>query len=135
MVVQRRRMKRILVIEDDDLLRGLLKTMLSREGFQVVEARHGAEGIKRYDAQRFELVLTDILMPEQEGLQTIRELRERNPDIAIIAMSGGGRQVELDVLDVAQRFGATATIGKPFDVADVLELVRSLLKEKPGQRG
>jgi DNA-binding response OmpR family regulator len=124
-------MKRILVIEDDDLLRRLLKAALSREGFQVLVAGNGAEGIKLYDQVPCELVITDILMPDQEGLQTIRELLHKNPDAIILAMSGGGKQVGVDVLDIARRFGATATMQKPFEVPDMLRLVKKLLERTP----
>jgi DNA-binding response OmpR family regulator len=121
-------MKRILVIEDDDLLRGLLKAALRREGFQVFVAGNGAEGIKLYDQISFDLVITDILMPDQEGLQTIRELLHKNPDAIIVAMSGGGKQVGVDVLEIAQRFGATATVQKPFEVPEMLRLIKKLLE-------
>ena len=83
-------MSRILLIDDDDQFRGMLQQALRREGYEVVEARDGKEGVICFRTAAIDLVMTDILMPEQEGLQTIRELRAEFPAIKIIAISGGG---------------------------------------------
>lgn len=120
-------MARILVIDDDDLLRGLLRNALSRAGWIVTEARDGSEGLALFNRSPVDVVITDILMPEKEGLETIRELQARCPDVKIIAMSGGGKGLNLDVLDIAKRFGATVVMEKPFDLDKMLHLAKTLL--------
>jgi CheY-like chemotaxis protein len=96
-------MSRILLIDDDDQFRGMLRQALRPEGYEVVEARDGKEGLIRFRTAAIDLVITDILMPEQEGLQTIRELRAEFPAIKIIAISGDGAQ---GTLNFSQNRGA-----------------------------
>jgi DNA-binding response OmpR family regulator len=122
---------RVLVIEDDDLLRGLLRSAFTRAGWSVSEARDGSEGLASYARTPVDVVITDILMPEKEGLETIRELNAQSPGVKIIAISGGGKGLNLDVLDIAKRFGATVTLEKPFDLEKLLELAKELLS-RPG---
>ena len=78
-------MQRILIIEDDVDIRAMLKKLLERENYQVVIASNGLEGIDAYEAEPCDLVLTDIVMPEKEGIETITELRKKYPDVKIIA--------------------------------------------------
>jgi DNA-binding NtrC family response regulator len=120
-------MAKVLVIEDDDLLRGLLRSAFTRAGWTVSEARDGSEGLASYARAPVDVVITDILMPEKEGLETIRELSAQSPGIKIIAISGGGRGLNLDVLDIARRFGASVTLEKPFDLEKMLEVAKELL--------
>lgn len=89
-------MTRILVIDDEPQVRAMLRQMLEREGYEVVEAEEGEEGMRRYREQPVDLVITDILMPQKEGIETIRALRRTNPGVKIIAISGGGRMSKLD---------------------------------------
>src|SRR5688572_234064 len=84
-------MQRILVIDDDEQVRALLYEILDRAGFKVVEATNGVEGLKLYRAQPADLVITDLIMPEKEGVETILELRREFPDVRVVAISGGGR--------------------------------------------
>lgn len=120
-------MPRILVIDDDEQLRTLLGEILSRAGFEVVEARHGAEGLNLYRARPTDLVITDLIMPEKEGVETIVELRREFPTARIIAMSGGGRQTASDYLRIASQLGARRTISKPFSRQEILDAVRETL--------
>jgi DNA-binding response OmpR family regulator len=83
-------MSRILVIDDDEQIRGMLRQVLGCEGYEVVEASNGKDGMALFRAAPADLVISDILMPEQEGLQTIRELRREFPTVKIITISGGG---------------------------------------------
>ena len=121
-------MGRILVIDDDDQIRALLRKALELSGHEVVEASNGKEGIRVYEEQPADLVITDILMPEKEGLECILELRRLDPAVRVIAISGGIRSNTMDVLEVAGRFGACRTFWKPFDLAKVVAAVREELE-------
>ncbi|MEW6298076.1 MAG: response regulator [Thermodesulfobacteriota bacterium] len=122
-------MTRILVIDDEPQVRAMLRQMLEREGYEVVEAEEGEEGLRRYQEQPVDLVITDILMPQKEGIETIRTLRRTNPGVKIIAISGGGRMSKLDLLPIAQTFGAVRTLAKPFERKELLEAVRAVLAQ------
>lgn len=120
---------RILLIDDDDQLRAGLRQMLESAGYAVVEARHGREGIQRYRETPVEVVITDLLMPEQEGLATIKELRQDNPTVKIIAISGGLQTGSLDFLQVAKYLGAQQTLHKPFRRDELLGAIQSVLTD------
>ncbi len=120
-------MKRILVIEDDVQVRQMLRQMLEREGYEVVDAPDGKEGIRLYRDEPADLIITDIIMPEKEGIGTIFELRRDFPDVKIIAISGGGRFVNKnDCLDLCRAKGIPA-FSKPFDRKELLEAIQKLL--------
>lgn len=119
-------MARILVIDDDPLVRKAIKAVLDRVGHAVVLAPDGRVGVAEYGRSGFDLVITDILMPEQEGMETIRALRNANPSVKILAISGGGRIGIQDFLVVAERLGASATLKKPFDPDDLAARVATL---------
>lgn len=121
-------MKRILVIDDDEQICAMLRQMLSRAGHLVDEAPNGDVGIRLHRASPYDLIITDIFMPEREGLETIRELRNDFPDAKIIAMSGGGNSGELSYLSLAKSFGAQQAIVKPFNRAELLECVEKALE-------
>ena len=121
-------MARILVIDDEDMVRLVLRQTLEKAGHEIVEATTGVEGIARQKEQPADLVITDIIMPDKEGVETIIELRQADPDLKIIAMSGGGRIGATDFLEVAKQYGATRTFSKPFDRKAMLEAVESCLK-------
>ena len=123
-------MARILLIDDDTPFRGMLCQVLVREGYCVVEAQHGREGLERYGETPFDLVITDLLMPEEEGLATIRTLRRICPTVKIIAMSGGGITGQLDFLPVAKRLGTHHTLWKPFPRQELLDAVHTLLESQ-----
>jgi CheY-like chemotaxis protein len=127
-------MARILLIEDEPQLGGALRHMLEQAGYDVVEARNGCEGVQRFRAMPPDLVITDIFMPEQEGLETIRILRQTCPAIKIIAISGGGQKRTLNFLSVAEKLGAQRTLWKPFRRQELLEAVRELLGEDTAAR-
>jgi CheY-like chemotaxis protein len=120
-------MGRILVVEDDKAVRDLLREILERAGHEVIDASNGQEAITLYKENPADLVITNILMPEKEGLETIQELRRDDADIKIIAISGGGQIGPADYLDVARRFGAKRTFSKPFNRKDLLKAVDELL--------
>ena len=122
-------MARILIIDDEDQSRDMLCQALTRAGYEVLTARDGSEGIALCRTVRADLIITDILMPGKEGLETIMELRRDFPRIKIIAMSGGGRTGNLNFLDIAERLGAQRTLQKPFHLQEVLQCVQALLEE------
>jgi CheY-like chemotaxis protein len=120
-------MQRVLVIDDDEQVRALLYEILDRAGFAVIEASNGVEGLKLYRSQPVDLVITDLVMPEKEGVETIMELRSQFPNTRIIAISGGQRAGARDYLPIAARLGAHRTVAKPFSRQEILEAVRETL--------
>ena len=123
-------MVRILVIDDDDDFRRMLRMALEHDGYIVEEASNGHEGIQRYRAAPADLVLTDLLMPEREGLETIQTLRQEYPEVKIIAVSGGGPRGRLNFLPLARMFGALRTLQKPFPIQALYEVVREVLQQE-----
>ncbi len=120
-------MARILLIDDDATVRYALKQVLERAGHLVDEASDGQIGIELYSANRPEVVVTDIIMPNQEGIETIIKLKRMAPGVAIIAMSGGGRTGNRDFLEMAEKLGAAKIMPKPFRPRELVEAVQSLL--------
>jgi CheY-like chemotaxis protein len=120
-------MKRILLIDDEEGLRAVLRICLERLGYEVVDAHNGADAIALFKRMPVDLVLTDLVMPGKEGLETIRELRRRNPELKIIAMSGGGRTDASDNLKMALLFGATSVFSKPFSLDELGKGVAEVL--------
>lgn len=124
--------KSILVIDDEQLIRLQIRSALELEGFTVQEAANGIEGLARIAEATPDVVITDILMPDKEGIETILELRRTYPKIRIIAISGGGRTGNKDFLRTAKHLGADRTLAKPFGLAELLRLVREVLAEANG---
>jgi CheY-like chemotaxis protein len=120
-------MSRILVVDDDDQIRSMLRLTLEREGFEVWEAGDGNQALSRYDAEPADVVIMDIVMPEKEGIETIMDLRRRYGDVKIIAISGGGRVNPEDYLRWARTFGVRHTFTKPVDRTQLLAAVNELL--------
>ena len=123
-------MPRILVMDDDDMLRPVLRDMLVYEGYEVIEAADGNQGMKACREMKADLVISDVIMPEKEGLEVIRELRRDFPHVKIIAMSGGGQIGALDYLTLAKKMGAHGILAKPFGRDELIAAVQSLLAEK-----
>lgn len=120
-------MASILVIDDDKQIRDLMRKVLEGAGHTVVDAPNGRMGMQLWRVNRSDLIITDILMPEQDGLELIRELRRDAPEAKIIALSGGGQKLHLDTLDLARKFGAVGTLNKPFGITELLDIVQSTL--------
>jgi DNA-binding response OmpR family regulator len=120
-------MARILVIDDEPSVRELLYAILIEEGYEVVEAADGKAGMRLFQESPADLVITDLIMPEKEGIETIMDLRRDFPDVKIIAMSGGGIIQAEDYLGMARGVGAHRGFEKPFGVSDMLKAVRELL--------
>ncbi|MFA5182840.1 MAG: response regulator [Syntrophales bacterium] len=123
-------MARILLIDDDEQFRMLLRKMLEKAGYNdIEEANDGSMGVKLFRQHPFDLVITDLIMPDKEGIETIIELTGENPQIKIIAMSGGGRVGPQDYLETAKRLGASRTLAKPFNYSELVDTVHELLSE------
>jgi CheY-like chemotaxis protein len=122
--------KRILVIDDEEPVRLIVREMLILEGYEVVIAANGKVGLQLFRSDPTDLIITDIFMPEMEGLETIRELHREYPGVKIIAMSGGGESGMLSFLSYAKRFGALRTLRKPFSREELLTNVKELLAEE-----
>lgn len=122
-------MSKIMIVDDDLQIREMLRITLERQGYEVVEAANGVEAVRVYKDQDVDVVITDIVMPEKEGIELIMELKGIDPDVNIIAISGGGRINPEDYLKWARRFGVGQTFSKPVDRQKLLEAVASLLGE------
>jgi len=117
----------ILVIDDDEVIRSLLRSLLERDGYDVMEAENGKIGLKLIRENGADLVITDLIMPEKEGIETIRELRRDFSDVKIIAISGGGTIGPETYLQMAKGMGAHRVFEKPFKLKEMSEAIRELL--------
>jgi DNA-binding NtrC family response regulator len=120
-------MRRILIIDDDHHILLMIKKMLERAGFEVDLASNGNEGLELFKRVPVDLVITDIIMPEKEGLETIREMKRLRPNLKIIAMSGGGKVSSDNYLNAAKIFGASRILAKPFSQKQMVSAVHDLL--------
>ena len=125
-------MKKVLIIEDDQHILMMVKRMLEHFGFEIRLASNGQYGLELYKKINADLVITDIIMPEKEGLELIREMRRINPDLKIIAMSGGGKLSADNYLETAKIFGATKILQKPFTKKQLVSAVQSIFGEEMG---
>lgn len=122
-------MARILVVDDEELIRYTMREILEEFGHEVVDAKNGNECLTLQKESPFDLVITDIIMPEKEGLETITELKRTYPELKVIAFSGGGRTRHLDYLEKAKELGADEIIAKPFTESKIREVVDGLLND------
>lgn len=120
-------MARILVIDDDEIMNDMIVQLLSEAGYDAVGAEDGRCGLALLDTGDFDLIVTDIIMPEKEGLETIIEIRRRSTSLPIIAISGGGKLGPEQYLHLAKHFGANLTFQKPFQNERFLEAVRECI--------
>lgn len=125
---------RILIVDDDDGLRTALRRALEREGHEVVEASNGRHALDRLKETPVNLVITDIIMPESEGIELALILHKTQPELPVIAISGGGNWTPEFHLSIARKAGALHAFEKPFAVEDLLKKVSDLLAT-PGANG
>lgn len=121
-------MPTILIIDDDIDLRRMLVRLLERENYMIREAGNGIEALTLLDHTIPDLIITDIIMPEQDGIGTINAVRKLHPQIKIIAISGGGRMLSEDYLKIANMLGAHYVLSKPFSNRDLLKKIRELIE-------
>jgi CheY-like chemotaxis protein len=120
-------MPTIMLVDDDDEFRTILGESLRRAGYEVREASDGRQGLKLYREQAADLIITDLIMPEKEGLEMIQEVLRLRPDVKIIAISGGSRDGSSDYLKIAKVFGARRVLAKPFAREEMLNAIKELL--------
>jgi len=120
-------LRRILIIDDEADVREMLKVGFEEAGFEVMVAFDGVSGLECYKQQTADLVITDILMPERDGLDLIQTLRVHDPSVKIIAISGKGKSGTLDFLLEAELFGAVRTLAKPFSWEEIFLVAQDVL--------
>jgi two-component system chemotaxis response regulator CheY len=120
-------MTNILLVDDDDLSRGAVHKMLERSGYGVHSTGAGEEALAFYRREPTDLVITDLIMPDIDGLEIIQELRRINPAVRILAISGGGRVDAEEYLSVARKFGAVEVLSKPFTGQELKHAVETAL--------
>lgn len=122
-------MAKILIIEDDEEVREYLESVLSRAGYECLSAHNGQAGVDLFMTNPADLVITDIIMPEKDGIETIMDLRRKNSSLKVIAISGGGRAEPENYLHSAKLLGANKTMKKPFTNEEMLGAIRDLLDD------
>jgi DNA-binding response OmpR family regulator len=122
-------MARILLIDDDDLLRGVLAKSLAHAGHEILQASDGKMGVDISRVTSVDLVITDLVMPVQEGVETIVVLRREQPKLPVIAMSGGATNSKV-YLDIAGKIGARRVLSKPFTPRELVETIEEVLAEE-----
>lgn len=120
-------MPRILVIDDNDAFRSTICLWLKHHGYEVTQAANGREGMEMLAKSSPDIILTDILMPEQDGLETIQAVRKLQPNLRIVAMSGGMLDGRVDFLPIASKFGADHVMPKPFSGSELLLVLEKVL--------
>ena len=124
-------MTRVLIIDDEPQIREMLKLMLERDGYEVAEAPDGMEGLKIHRQTPADLIITDLIMPNKDGIGMIIDLKKEFPRVRIIAMSGGGLNKPDGYLKGARKLGAACTLTKPIDRAELLKAVKEVLQAPP----
>ena len=124
-------MPSILVVDDDEMVRDAIASALKRSGYSVLEAADGREAADRFKLDPVDLVITDILMPERDGLETIQSLSRGTDSVPIIAMTGLSCRSSL-YLEMARTFGAVRVLEKPFELSELIRVTRELLAARAG---
>jgi DNA-binding NtrC family response regulator len=120
---------RVLIIDDNEMIREALSEMLSQAGYSILEAEDGKSAIQLTSLEPVDLIITDLFMPEIDGLEVIQHVRRQHPRVKIIAMSGGGSRGLVELLSVAQKMGAHKIFMKPFEWDEILGAIEELLAE------
>ncbi|SON56089.1 Sporulation initiation phosphotransferase F [Hartmannibacter diazotrophicus] len=135
------RLLNILVVDDDLIVRNAIRATLMLEGHEVKTASNGLEGLLLFDDHRFDLAILDIFMPEMEGIETLRHLRERTPNTKVLAISGAGRGLPSgyagddrpDYLNFAVALGATSALAKPFSASELIDAIDKCMDSGRGE--
>lgn len=120
-------MTNILLIDDDDVLRNTVSKVLEQNNFSVTGLKDGSKAIAEIKSKKYDIVVTDIVMPNKEGIETIQDIRHINPHIPILAVSGGGLTGADTILELAIMMGANGSLTKPFDTAVLVRKITELL--------
>ncbi len=121
-------MFRMLIIDDDAETRLMLRETLEGVGYEVEESQNGTQGLSLYRRRPFHLIITDVFMPEKNGLEVVRQLRPESRILPIVAISGGGEIDSKEALPTARKLGASETLYKPFTREEILRAVESALQ-------
>jgi CheY-like chemotaxis protein len=119
--------KRILLVDDEEAIRNMVRTLLGSELYEFGEAVNGLEAQALLEKQKFDLIISDVIMPDCDGIELVMAIRRKLPDIKVIIMSGGGRVRAGHYLDLASKLGAARVFEKPFDTAALRQAVKELL--------
>ncbi len=122
---------RVLVIDDDPQMRSFMEKCLTRAGYEVTLARDGAEGLYIFDIEPFDLIITDLFMPDRDGLEVLRDIHRKAHAVPILVISGGSPDMPQDFLQFASALGADTTLSKPFGPDELLDAVSKLLQDDP----
>ena len=121
-------MQRVLVVDDDDVIRDLLTITLQQAGYEVIEASNGRFGLEQINNSQVDLVITDIFMPEMDGIEFIAMLYQRSPHPKVIVMTGGSKLMDSSFsLKVAETFGVDTVLEKPMTPNSIINMVNSVL--------
>ncbi|WP_372845042.1 response regulator [Pontiella sp.] len=120
-------MARILIIDDDETIQNVFQRFLSGKGYEVLVASDGRKGLRIMEEVPVDLVITDIMMPETDGLEVVMAIRGKGTDIPVIAMSGGMHAMPMDFLPMAKKFGASKVLYKPIELEDLLAAVQEVM--------
>jgi DNA-binding NtrC family response regulator len=119
--------KKILLVDDEEAIRKMVRAVLGTELYEYGEAVNGLEAQELLEKQHFDLIITDVIMPDCDGIELVMAIRRKQPDIKVIVMSGGGRVRAGHYLDLAGKLGAAKVFEKPFDTAVLRQTVKELL--------
>lgn len=122
-------MGKIMVVDDDIGIKKLLENAFLKVGYEVSAFTSGKDAINKFKNDPHDVLITDIIMPEKDGIETIIEIKKIEPNIKIIAISGGGRIKADDYLNIVKKLGVDYTFSKPFSIKEILEAVNNLLKK------
>lgn len=124
-------MPRVLLIDDDKPVRTTITLALQKQGFEVVAAESGRAGLREFENSRFDLLIVDIFMPDMDGVKTIKALRQRNPQLPVIAISGvllrASARTALDFFPMLPDLGGVTCLQKPFRPSELLKIVKNAL--------
>lgn len=126
-------MKRVLVIDDEALARELIRRILEKEGYEIAEAVNGEQGVESFKGRPCDLVITDLVMPVKDGINTILEIRQLVPDLPILAVSGGGAIAKERYLNAAGYIDGVTTLAKPFTRQQLIDAVAFCLENRDSQ--
>lgn len=120
-------MKKILLVDDESSIRMMVRAVLDEGKYTFDEASNGTEALAKMETEEFDLIITDVIMPDCDGIELVMTVRRKLPDIKVIVMSGGGRVRADHYLNLAEKLGATRVFEKPFNTAELRAAVRELL--------
>lgn len=120
-------MKKILLVDDEEMIRKMVVAVFNHSEYSITEVCNGVEALKVLETASFDLIITDVIMPDCDGIELVMSVRKKLPDIKVVVMSGGGRVQADHYLNLAEKLGATRVFEKPFDTMEFRQVVHDLL--------